>query len=79
MAVVLEGLGVDAVGVNCSLGPKELLPIIKRIVEATNIPVMAQPNAGLPELIIRMKQYLILLQKNLHTGWKSLLKKGLVL
>ncbi|WP_106058961.1 homocysteine S-methyltransferase family protein [Clostridium vincentii] len=50
MAVVLEGLGADAVGVNCSLGPKELLPIIKRIVAATNIPVMAQPNAGLPEL-----------------------------
>jgi len=52
MAVVLEGLGADAVGVNCSLGPKELLPIIKRIVKATNIPVMAQANAGLPELIL---------------------------
>ena len=48
MAIVLEGLGVDAIGVNCSLGPKELLPIIKRIKSVTNLPIMAQPNAGLP-------------------------------
>lgn len=50
MAIVLEGLGADAVGVNCSLGPQELLPIVKRIVESTNLPVMTQPNAGLPSL-----------------------------
>ena len=50
MAVVLEGLGVDALGVNCSLGPKELLPILKRVIAATNLPVMVQPNAGLPSL-----------------------------
>ena len=50
MAAILEGLGVDAVGVNCSLGPKELLPIVKRIIESTNLPVMTQPNAGLPTL-----------------------------
>ncbi|MBW6409135.1 homocysteine S-methyltransferase family protein [Clostridium weizhouense] len=50
MAVTLEGLGADAIGVNCSLGPKELLPIIKRIKEATNLPIMTQPNAGLPKL-----------------------------
>lgn len=48
MAIVLEGLGADAVGINCSLGPKELLPIVKRIRNATNLPIMTQPNAGLP-------------------------------
>ncbi len=48
MAVVLEGLGADAVGINCSLGPEELYPIVKRIVAVSNLPVMTQPNAGLP-------------------------------
>ncbi|SHF06577.1 homocysteine S-methyltransferase family protein [Clostridium fallax] len=51
MAVTLEGLGVDVLGVNCSLGPKELKPIIKRIIKNTNLPIMVQPNAGLPKII----------------------------
>ena len=50
MAIVLEGLGADVVGINCSLGPKELLPIVKRIRNATDLPIMTQPNAGLPTL-----------------------------
>ncbi|MGN2370573.1 homocysteine S-methyltransferase family protein [Clostridium cagae] len=50
MAITLEGIGADAVGINCSLGPKELLPIVKRIKKATNLPIMIQPNAGLPKL-----------------------------
>ncbi|MBI6874097.1 homocysteine S-methyltransferase family protein [Clostridium aciditolerans] len=48
MVFVLEGLGVDALGVNCSLGPKELMPIIDEILLYASIPVMVQPNAGLP-------------------------------
>ncbi len=47
---VLEGLGVDALGVNCSLGPKELMPIVDKILEYSSIPVMVQPNAGLPKV-----------------------------
>lgn len=50
MVLVLEGLGVDAVGVNCSLGPKQLKPIVQEICRVSNIPVMVQPNAGLPTL-----------------------------
>ncbi|MBQ6943771.1 MAG: homocysteine S-methyltransferase family protein [Ruminococcus sp.] len=46
---VLEGLGADAVGVNCSLGPDELLPIIEKICTNTTLPVIAKPNAGLPD------------------------------
>ena len=45
---VAEGLGVDALGVNCSLGPDELKPIIDEILEKASVPVMLQPNAGLP-------------------------------
>ena len=49
MACVLEGLGVDAVGINCSLGPKEIFPLAKRLMEATNLPVVIKANAGLPD------------------------------
>ena len=45
---VVEGLGVDVLGVNCSLGPKELKPIIDDILEVSSTPVLIQPNAGLP-------------------------------
>lgn len=45
---VVEGLGVDALGVNCSLGPRELKPIIDEILEISSTPVIIQPNAGLP-------------------------------
>lgn len=51
MVNVLEGLKVDAIGVNCSLGPIELTPIINQILEHATIPVMVQPNAGLPCLV----------------------------
>ena len=49
MARTLEGLGADAVGVNCSLGPREMVPIIREIRENTTLPVIAKPNAGLPD------------------------------
>ena len=48
MVLTLEGLGVSALGVNCSLGPKQLVPVVERIINASSIPVMVQPNAGLP-------------------------------
>ena len=48
MVATIEGLGVDALGVNCSLGPKQLLPIVKTITELANVPVIVQANAGLP-------------------------------
>ncbi|MCR5462541.1 MAG: homocysteine S-methyltransferase family protein [bacterium] len=51
MTAVLEGLGVDVLGVNCSLGPVELKPIVKRILDSSNIPVIVQPNRGLPKII----------------------------
>ena len=48
MAAILEGLGVDAFGLNCSLGPKEMLEPVKRLVQAASLPVIVKPNAGLP-------------------------------
>ncbi len=49
MCAVLEGLGVDALGVNCSLGPEELYPIVKRMSELTTLPLIVKANAGLPD------------------------------
>ncbi len=49
-AVILEAAGADAVGLNCGLGPDQMLPLAARMVRATRLPVIAQPNAGLPTL-----------------------------
>ncbi len=49
-AIVLEGLGVYGIGANCSGGPKELLEVLKKYRENTNLPLLVQPNAGMPEL-----------------------------
>lgn len=49
MSAVLTGLGADAIGVNCSLGPAELLPVLEKICVDTPLPVIAKPNAGLPD------------------------------
>ncbi len=48
MIAMLEGLGVDAVGMNCSLGPKQMLPVVRDYVEFSSLPVTVSPNAGLP-------------------------------
>ena len=49
MALTLTGLGVDALGFNCSLGPKELLSLIRELREWTDLPLILKPNAGLPD------------------------------
>lgn len=48
--VTLQSLGADAVGMNCSTGPKEMLEPIRQMLAYANVPVIAKPNAGLPEL-----------------------------
>ncbi len=48
-AMTMEGLGVEAVGINCSLGPVEILPLARELAEWTNLPLIIKPNAGLPD------------------------------
>ncbi len=50
MAVTLENMA-DAIGINCSLGPKEMAPIVNKLTELTNAYIIVQPNAGLPRLV----------------------------
>ena len=47
-AAMLEGLGVDAMGINCGLGPKQMKEYAKRLMAVSSIPVIVNPNAGLP-------------------------------
>ena len=49
-AIVLESLGVAAVGTNCSTGPDKMVETVRRMAEVTSIPIIAKPNAGLPSL-----------------------------
>lgn len=51
MACVLEGLGVDAIGFNCSMGAKQLFPLVEKLTKLTTLPIMVQPNAGMPREI----------------------------
>lgn len=49
MALTLDGLGVDAMGINCSLGPVDLYPVVEELSKITDTPIIVKPNAGLPD------------------------------
>ena len=49
--IVLQSLGADAIGINCSTGPKEMICLVEQMKEYANVPILAKPNAGMPELI----------------------------
>ena len=51
MVAILEGLGVDAIGLNCSLGPEQMKNVVPRLVAAASVPVIVNPNAGLPRVV----------------------------
>lgn len=48
-ALTLQGIGVSAIGINCSLGPKEILPIAEKLAACASVPLIIKPNAGLPD------------------------------
>lgn len=49
MALTMQGLGIDAIGVNCSLGPIQLQGVVEELVKWTDLPIVVKPNAGLPD------------------------------
>lgn len=49
--VVLQSLGADAIGLNCSTGPEGMAPLVKAMAGVARVPILAKPNAGLPELV----------------------------
>ncbi len=50
-AILLEAMGADVIGANCSLGPAQLLDVVKKLASATKCPISIQPNAGMPQLV----------------------------
>ncbi|WP_195940751.1 homocysteine S-methyltransferase family protein [Romboutsia sp. 1001713B170131_170501_G6] len=75
MVLTIEGLGVDAVGVNCSLGPKQLLPIVERIAKMAKVPVVVQANAGLPNIVDGQATYDVDAEE-FYKGVKNFIKVG---
>ncbi len=51
MVALLEGMGADAIGVNCSLGPKALCAVVEEYLRLSSVPVILKPNAGLPKVV----------------------------
>ena len=76
MVAMLEGLGADAVGVNCSLGPEALAPIVRRYLAAASVPVLMKPNAGLPQEKDG-KTYYTVLQEEFSAQIAALVPEGL--
>ena len=50
-ATIVEAIGADIIGINCSLGTEQITPLIEEIASVTNLPISCQPNAGMPQLI----------------------------
>lgn len=60
MVAMLEGLGVDAIGLNCSLGPKQLKGVVEEYLKYSSLPVICKPNAGLPKSVDGVTVYDVL-------------------
>lgn len=71
-AMTLEGLGADALGINCSLAPDELLPVVEKITANTSLPVIVKANAGLPDCSGRFASG----AKAFATQYKAFLRAG---
>ena len=75
MVALLEGMGADAVGVNCSLGPKALSPIVEQYLKYASVPVLLKPNAGLPR-VENGKTVFDVLPDDFSHETSELIKKG---
>lgn len=73
--IVLQSLGADAIGVNCSTGPEQMIPIVERMMQYANIPILAKPNAGMPELIDGETVYAMTPEEFAEAG-RKLVKAG---
>ena len=61
VVTMLEGLGADAIGINCGLGPVQMRPLVQQMLSLTSLPVIVNPNAGLPrQEVIRLSTILLL-------------------
>ncbi|MBO6090240.1 MAG: homocysteine S-methyltransferase family protein, partial [Lachnospiraceae bacterium] len=75
MVAMLEGMHADAIGANCSLGPKQLMGVLEEYIEYASVPVLIKPNAGLPRSVDGKTVYDVL-PEEFAGDIKELLKKG---
>lgn len=75
MVALLEGMGADAIGVNCSFGPKMLAPLCREYLKYASIPVLLKPNAGLPKVVNGETKYDVL-QDEFAEQCKALVSEG---
>ena len=75
MVAMLEGMGADCIGANCSLGPDALMPVIEEYLANASIPVLVKPNAGLPQSIngktvynLKPEEFALQSEKMLQSG-----------
>lgn len=73
--IVLQNMGADAVGVNCSTGPEEMCDIVAKMKRVANIPIVAKPNAGLPILVENQTVY-SMEPEEFAKGIKKLVESG---
>ncbi len=78
-AIVLDKLGAAAIGVNCSTGPAKMVEIIERMAEVTNLPLIAKPNAGLPQVDTEGKTIYPMLPEEFANEMGLLIDKGAVI
>lgn len=75
MVALLEGMGADAIGANCSLGPKALRGVVEEYLEYASVPVILKPNAGLPKAIDGKTVYDVL-PEEFATDVTALIRQG---
>ncbi|MBQ7292593.1 MAG: homocysteine S-methyltransferase family protein, partial [Clostridia bacterium] len=75
MVAMLEGMGADAIGVNCSLGPKALSAVVEQYLQKASVPVILKPNAGLPRVVDGKTVYDVL-PDEFAEDVSDLIKKG---
>ena len=75
MVAMLEGMGADAIGINCSLGPKALVKVAEEYLEKSSLPVIFKPNAGLPK-VLKGKTVYDVLPDEFAEDVTALMKKG---
>ncbi len=75
MVAMLEGMGADAIGANCSLGPKQLVGVAEKLIENASVPVILKPNAGLPKAVDN-KTVFDVTEEEFSDEVMTLIKKG---
>ena len=75
MVAMLEGMGADAIGANCSLGPKQLRSVVEELLDNASVPVLLKPNAGLPKSV-NGKTVFDVTEEEFSDEISALMKKG---